>query len=71
VERPVFTWWGGILGPKLLNHAVCKACRLGFNAKTRRPKNDRAILAYFGVAAGIAVVLGVLLAALGLIAVLR
>ncbi|MCC9604874.1 hypothetical protein LOC68_25815 [Blastopirellula sp. JC732] len=31
-ERPVFTHWGGFVGPWLLNHAVCRHCQRGFNA---------------------------------------
>jgi hypothetical protein len=55
VRTPAFTWWGGALGPRLLNHRVCRACKLGFNAKTRG-SNTRAIIIYqvvvFAVAIG-------------------
>ncbi len=58
LHRPSFTWWGGLLGPKLLNHTVCGACSLGFNAKTGK-SNSTAIGIYlgFGVLLGIAVVI--------------
>jgi hypothetical protein len=33
---PTVTWWGGILGPRLFNHTVCRRCEFGFNGKTRK-----------------------------------
>ena len=33
-ERLQFTWWGGILGPKLLTHVKCTACGTKYNGKT-------------------------------------
>ncbi|HSI36366.1 MAG: hypothetical protein ACAI43_21610 [Phycisphaerae bacterium] len=33
-SRMKFTWWGGVLGPKLLNHHKCAACSHQFNGKT-------------------------------------
>lgn len=33
--QPVgFTWWGGMLGPKLLSHVRCPRCRMEYNGKT-------------------------------------
>jgi hypothetical protein len=54
VRAPKFTWWGGILGPKLFHHRVCESCGFAFNAKTGR-SNKRAVLLY----AGGGVVLGI------------
>jgi transposase-like protein len=34
VEKPGFTWWGGVLGPKLFDHRVCRGCGYGFNGTT-------------------------------------
>ena len=45
LHRPSFTWWGGLLGPKLLNHTVCGGCGSGFNAKTGK-SNSTAIGIY-------------------------
>lgn len=45
ITAPSFTWWGGVLGPKLLDHRVCQQCRFGFNAKTGR-SNTAAIAIY-------------------------
>src|SRR5205814_2182969 len=37
-SQPVtFTWWGGLIGPKLLSHVKCLGCGYGYNAKTGRP----------------------------------
>ena len=48
-KRPKFTWWGGLLGPKLLKHAVCGGCGAGFNAETGK-SNTGAIVVYSLVA---------------------
>jgi len=29
-----FTWWGGLLGPKLLTHVRCSRCGTRYNGKT-------------------------------------
>jgi hypothetical protein len=31
-----FSWWGGVLGPKLLTHVKCEACSAKYNGKTGR-----------------------------------
>lgn len=59
--RPSFTWWGGLIGPKLLNHTDCGSCGLGFNAKTGT-SNATAI----GIYLGCGVVLGLMVVALRL-----
>src|SRR5688572_1916684 len=56
VHQPSFTWWGGLLGPKLLNHTVCNSCSFGFNAKTGQ-SNQGAITIYLVVAAVISLAL--------------
>ena len=44
--RPIgFTWWGGLIGPKLLHHVECPRCGTRFNARTGR-SNDTAIAIY-------------------------
>lgn len=40
-----FTWWGGLLGPRMLNHVKCLVCGTTFNAKTGR-SNFTAIVLY-------------------------
>jgi hypothetical protein len=33
--QPVkFTWWGGMLGPKMLSHVKCQRCKLAYNGKS-------------------------------------
>ena len=34
VDKVGFTWWGGVLGPKLLSAVKCGQCRYQFNGKT-------------------------------------
>jgi uncharacterized protein (DUF983 family) len=29
-----FTWWGGLIGSKIINHVQCPACGARFNGKT-------------------------------------
>jgi hypothetical protein len=53
VRTPAFTWWGGAIGPRMLNHRVCGGCKLGFNAKTRK-SNTRAIVIYQVVSVAVA-----------------
>ena len=51
-----FTWWGGLLGPKLLAHVQCPSCRNCYNGKTGA-SNDTGIVIYTVVALGIVGVL--------------
>lgn len=34
VKRVGYTWWGGALGPRMLNHVKCNACGTTYNGKT-------------------------------------
>jgi hypothetical protein len=45
VRKPGFTWWGGALGPRMLNHRICNSCGFGYNAKTGK-SNTTAIIVY-------------------------
>lgn len=47
-----FTWWGGVLGPKLLHHVKCNSCNVKYNGKSGK-SNTTNIIIY-------AVVLGVI-----------
>jgi hypothetical protein len=40
-----FTWWGGLLGPRILNHVKCLQCGQTYNSKTGR-SNFTAIVLY-------------------------
>lgn len=55
--QPVsFTWWGGILGPKLFTHVTCQACGVAYNGKTGK-SNGTAIAIYLAVGFGVLFVL--------------
>jgi hypothetical protein len=59
VRKPSWTWWGGFLGPKMINHWQCGNCNFGFNPTTGRSTSG-AIGIYFAVSFAIAIVLGVM-----------
>ncbi len=56
VHKPSFTWWGGLLGPKLFNHMVCRSCGFGYNARTGR-SNSGPIAMYLGAGVVIAILI--------------
>ena len=45
VSKVKYTWWGGVLGPKLLHHTKCEDCRYTFNNKTGK-SNTPGIIIY-------------------------
>lgn len=55
--RISFTWWGGLLGPRMFNHVKCVRCFSTFNAKTGQ-SNNTAITIYVAVGFTIALILG-------------
>lgn len=61
VSRPTFTWWGGVLGPRIIPEVKCDACGHRYNGKTGG-SNATAIAIYMAVA--FVVVFGFLIAAL-------
>lgn len=66
-EKIRFTWWGGILGPKILTHVKCRDCGSKYNGKSGKD-NTAGIVIYSAVVA--ILVLGlvvVMFAALGLL----
>lgn len=40
-----YTWWGGVLAPKMMNLQKCEACGYLFNRSTRKSVKN-AIIAY-------------------------
>jgi predicted nucleic-acid-binding Zn-ribbon protein len=38
------TWWGAMLGPKLLHHVTCAQCGHTFNARTGRSNRWRIVI---------------------------
>jgi endogenous inhibitor of DNA gyrase (YacG/DUF329 family) len=55
-EQVKFTWWGGILGPKLLSHVKCARCGNAYNGKSGS-SNTQNILIYSLVTVGIVFVI--------------
>ena len=51
-----FTWWGGLIGSKIINHCSCPACGARFNGRTGGD-NTGAIAIYMVVVGVIAIVL--------------
>ena len=44
-EKLNFTWWGGLVGPKLLSHVKCSSCGHTYNGKNGKD-NKTAIIVY-------------------------
>ncbi len=65
-EKLKFTWWGGVLGPKLLTHVKCNTCGYKYNGKSGKD-NTTGIVIYTVIVAILALGLVVVMfAALGL-----
>ena len=62
VEDPKFTWWGGLIGHRILGIHKCRACRKWWVKKTGQPGGTR-VMIY--VVAG--VVVGLLVAILAIL----
>jgi predicted nucleic-acid-binding Zn-ribbon protein len=43
-----FTWWGGVIGPKLFTHVKCQTCGAKYNGKTGK-NNTTNIIIYFAI----------------------
>ena len=56
VYSPSMTWWGGLLGPKMFKHTICRSCGFGYNRNTRK-SNTTAIAIYFVITLTIAAAL--------------
>jgi hypothetical protein len=60
-HKPVgFTWWGGVLGPKLMHHVRCLTCATAYNGRSGR-YNTTGIVIYTIVGAIIGLALAVFL----------
>ena len=55
-----FTWWGGILGPRLLSHVKCQNCGTAYNGKSGA-SNTTGIVIFMVVLGVVAVVLAIVL----------
>jgi transposase-like protein len=59
-EKIGFTWWGGVVGPKIFNHVKCSQCGTTYNSKTGK-SNQQAITIYVAVSTIVAIVVVVAL----------
>jgi len=59
LKKVKYTWWGGIVGPAIINVTKCEECGETFNGNSGK-SNTPAIVIFFIVAIGIGVLLGVL-----------
>lgn len=44
-EKVGFSWWGGLIGPRMLTHVKCRWCRKTYNGKTGKD-NTTGIVIY-------------------------
>jgi len=66
-ERLKFTWWGGILGPRLLTHVKCSACGNKYNGKTGGDNTTNIVIYSVVVVILVFGLVVVMIAALGLL----
>ena len=66
-EKIRFTWWGGILGPKLLNHVKCGDCGSKYNGKSGKDNTTGIVIYSIVVAVLVLALVVVMFAALGLL----
>lgn len=62
-EKVKFTWWGGLLGPKMLSHVKCRQCGLAYNGKSGQ-SNTTGIVIYSIVVFVVFLGIGILLLSL-------
>lgn len=55
-ERVYWTWWGGLIGPMIINTVRCHDCGTQYNGNTGK-SNTTAIMIYFGISLGLAMVI--------------
>ena len=60
-QKVSFTWWGGMIGPRMLSHVKCQSCGTAYNGKTGQ-SNTTGIVIYtvvlFIIGIAIAVAIG-------------
>ena len=62
-----FTWWGGVLGPKILTHVKCPSCGKKYNGKTGGDNTTNIVI--YSVVVGLIcfVLIAVMIVALGVL----
>lgn len=68
-EKLRFTWWGGLLGPKILTHVKCQSCGKKYNGKTGKDNTTNIVIYSVVVAVLCLGLVAVMFVALGLILV--
>jgi hypothetical protein len=54
LSQPTFTWWGGLIGHKILGIERCTSCKRWWVKKTGRPGGTRVLIyAAAGIALGL------------------
>jgi hypothetical protein len=43
-EQVKFTWWGGVIGPKMFKHVKCRQCGLAYNGKTGQSNTTNIVI---------------------------
>lgn len=43
-EKVNFTWWGGMIGPRLLKHVKCNGCGLAYNGKSGQSNTTNIVI---------------------------
>jgi hypothetical protein len=43
-EKVNFTWWGGMIGPRLFKHVKCGGCGLAYNGKSGQSNTTNIVL---------------------------
>lgn len=66
-----FTWWGGLLGPKLLTHVKCRACGKQYNGKTGKDNTTNIVIYFIVVGAVCLGLVVVVIAALVMFSTMR
>lgn len=68
-ERLGFTWWGGLIGPRILTHVKCTSCGHKYNGKSGKDNTTGIII--YSVVVGLFVLglLVVMMAALVILSV--
>ena len=57
IEEPSFTWWGGLVGHKILNVEQCRACRKWWVKGTQQSGSTRVtIYMVVGIVLGLVIV---------------
>ncbi len=43
-EKIKFTWWGGVIGPRMLKHVKCRSCATTYNGKTGQSNTTNIVI---------------------------